>query len=307
MKKILLSVLLATMISFSSYADCNHKVKRPAINKEKKVALAKKEKKIKSFISGALSEKKSAKNKNNIVLKRQKEKFVPPPTAPAPTFVLRKETPRPVAKVTVKKEQLKETPRPVAKVTVKKEQLKETPRPVAKVTVKKEQLKAAVAPIKDIIVHSWPMVRRIKRNDFALNSSVGVLLNGKSYSLELEKIEGNASFGLLASSLSLEDQTGTLSGLFFGISGHYRLANSFFGRRGYHLGPVAAVGVSKLESSVHDRVPPYLTASIGLEQIISLNRTVHFYNKLSSLNIFHSESGVLNLGQEISLGVRIEF
>jgi len=128
------------------------------------------------------------------VLKRQKEKFVPPPTAPAPTFVLRKETPRPVAKV----------------------------------TVKKEQLKAAVAPIKDIIVHSWPMVRRIKRNDFALNSSVGVLLNGKSYSLELEKIEGNASFGLLASSLSLEDQTGTLSGLFFGISGHYRLANSFF-------------------------------------------------------------------------------
>ena len=290
MKKILLSVLLATMISFSSYADCNHKVKRPAINKEKKVALAKKEKKIKSFISGALSEKKSAKNKNNIVLKRQKEKFVPPPTAPAPTFVLRKETPR-----------------PVAKVTVKKEQLKETPRPVAKVTVKKEQLKAAVAPIKDIIVHSWPMVRRIKRNDFALNSSVGVLLNGKSYSLELEKIEGNASFGLLASSLSLEDQTGTLSGLFFGISGHYRLANSFFGRRGYHLGPVAAVGVSKLESSVHDRVPPYLTASIGLEQIISLNRTVHFYNKLSSLNIFHSESGVLNLGQEISLGVRIEF
>lgn len=150
---------------------------------------------------------------------------------------------------------------------------------------------------------------KVKESDYAVNITSSLSSEDKNLSFEFEKNFRGYSFGVMVNSAKLYDPALNVrvNNLFVGISAHYRLLDRVLGNLQYTFGPYGAFGVSFTQSTVQPELPIYPTGVFGLEHSLLLYKNVHFYNRLSSVNIFHPDSDGISLDNNFMLGVKIKF
>lgn len=151
-------------------------------------------------------------------------------------------------------------------------------------------------------------VSTTKQNgSFGLEFSAGGIGNVKNGSIELEYKRGLLAFGVNYNKLSLVNSDNVkLDGAMFTVNGHYSLIPVSQDNR-YSLRLMAGIGAASFTSSAQEGLPTYLAGQIGLENLYYVSGSLALYNRISSLNIYHQDSSVLNLGNEISIGLRVRF
>lgn len=160
-----------------------------------------------------------------------------------------------------------------------------------------------------------PLIGNIKeRNSYDIYTQIGLFGSVKGYSLNVIKQYNHLGFGFFASNLKVNNQSGDyILGYSYGVSMRYNLLNNaaLDTQKMVLPGFFINIGQTKFKSSVQGILPSYLYGEAGMDisyRIQTLKSSnVDSFLRISTQEIYHSQSQLLNLGNQISIGLKFGF
>lgn len=166
--------------------------------------------------------------------------------------------------------------------------------------------------LKDLNEYKDPFFKDKNTNKsyYVLQASFGVLGSTKGYNFEVQKTYENLGFGLFFLTSKTENNNSIkLIGNGYGASIRYNFYNTLL-LEDSKIQPSLQLNLGQLNvsSSYQGKLPKYIYGDISLDlnykiQKLENNKYINSYIRINNSNIYHSESGILNYGNQISIGI----
>jgi hypothetical protein len=167
---------------------------------------------------------------------------------------------------------------------------------------------------KELVIED-PLLGNIQyRTSYDIYGQIGLFGSLKGYSLNFIKQYEKMGIGFFGSNLKVKNQYGDyILGYAYGGSLRYNIINNaVLDEKNILLpGMFLNIGQAKIKSSVQGVLPSYIYGEAGLDiayRIQTLkNSKIDAFIRISTQEIYNQQSGLLNLGNQISIGLKIGF
>lgn len=143
---------------------------------------------------------------------------------------------------------------------------------------------------------------------YQFNLGYSFLSHVQGFEFEAKRRSNHFAFGLFYSGQNISDlNENKVKGSAYGVSFNYHFLPLSYTKDNLDLSFFSHLGMTSYQSEAQSKLPSYIYANIGMELAYPVSQSFSVYGKIGTVNIYHSESNLLNLGAMGTLGVSFGF